>query len=88
MSKPISLHLYRDESEQDYCGSYHVPCPDGDPRIANLEAANCGRGRDEDGNTFRSFFFMDELKEMIARAERETECYVVARLADGTEVYI
>jgi hypothetical protein len=66
-----------DGYETNYCGSYDVPCPDGDPRVADLAAAGCGRFLDELGEPRRAFFFADELSEMLCEAERRTECYAV-----------
>jgi len=57
-----------------YCGCWFVPCPDGDPRIADLDRLNLGRALDQDGTVTRSFFFADEIDEMVDRAERETGC--------------
>jgi hypothetical protein len=86
--KAISIHLYRDDREEDYCGSWHVPCPDDDPRVADLEAANCGRFLGDDGVPGRAFFFADEIGEMLERAERETGCVAVALTREGDEVFV
>lgn len=76
----ISLYWPRyDETDPNanYCGSYHVPCPNGDPRVTDLEAVNCGRFLDENGVSCRAFFFADEIEDVLDRAARETGCEAV-----------
>lgn len=78
--RATSIQLYSRRSFDDagqpaYCGCFYVPCPDGDPRIADLDRLNLGRALDEDGTVTRSFFFADEIEEMVERAERQTECF-------------
>lgn len=79
--RATSIQLYSrrftdDSGEPAYCGCWFVPCPDSDPRIADLERLNLGLAVDEDGTITRAFFFADEIDAMIARARRETECDV------------
>ena len=76
--RATSIRLYSRTSayEPAYCGSFHVPCPDGDGRIPDLDEVGCGRFRDENGMPCRAFFFADEIEEMVALAERTTGCYV------------
>lgn len=77
--RATSIQLYSRTSTDDddkpaYCGSYFVPCPDGDPRIPDMERLNLGRASDRDGTVTRSWFFADEIDEMVARAEADTGC--------------
>lgn len=77
--RATSIQLYSRSSRDDagkpaYCGCYTVPCPDGDPKIADLNRLNLGRALGEDGTITRAFFFADEIDEMVTKAERATEC--------------
>ena len=62
----------------NYCGCWHVPCPDDDPLLARLDAAGIGRFADED-DPRRAFFFAEEIDEQIAAAEAETGCFAEDR---------
>lgn len=76
--RATSIQLYSRSAfsyDPAYCGCFHVPCPDGDPRIPDLNEVGCGRFRDENGTPCRAFFFADEIEEMAALAERTTGCY-------------
>ena len=73
--KVYAIHLYRDESLEQYCGCWHVPSWDNDPARARLEACGFGCGLMEDGTVVRSFFFSDELEAQVRKAEGVTECY-------------
>lgn len=74
-----SIQLYGDASQRDYCGCYYVPCPDGDPRVVDLEAANCGRFLDGDGTVCRAFFFEDEAEGLAAQAAEALDCFAVVQ---------
>ena len=70
-----SRRMNDDAGEPAYCGCWWIPCADGDPRIKDMDRLNLGRALMDDGTVTRSFFFADEIDEMVARAERETECF-------------
>lgn len=75
-SMPLYSRRFTDDAGNPaYCGCFTVPCPDGDPRIPDLERLNLGRALEPDGTITRAFFFADEIEEMVALAERNTECF-------------
>lgn len=82
MARATSIQLYSQitgsysTDDASYCGCWFVPCPDDDPRIADLEAMGLGRALDQDGTVTRAFFFADEIDDMLIRAERETGCCI------------
>ena len=80
MSEPVyAVHLWRDDRHEQYCGTWSVPCPDGDPFADRVRATErFGLFRDEDGTVGRAWFFADELPAQIDRAALVTECYTEA----------
>lgn len=82
----FSIHLWRDERHEDYCGCWHVPVEADDPVVATLRDAGFGCFRNEDGSIGRAFFLADELAEQMQAAERVTECIAEATVCEREAV--
>jgi hypothetical protein len=78
VSTIFSIHLWRDDRHEDYCGCWHVAVSDDDAVVATLREAGFGCFRNEDGSIGRAFFLADELGEQMSEAESVTECFVEA----------